>query len=289
VEFPDLIAVYRMYRGRGLELRDGERGSAGEERARARLPEGAARVGPEPHLRQADPYALIDPVDPKWQGELPHTVVVAPGGRVVYRSDGAFDPLALRKAIVGYYGRTTTRWRASRNVAVTRRACPGRGRGRGRGLSISPGWRRTSRPCAWRASRYPALAWPRLVLSARRGGYAAAWPAGCLLSRSGTRSLERPATSSPVSPLSLCATWRYTAAFLRDERRLRAPRAVPVRGLAAGRVLVGSAGLGDMTVPVVVYMLAIGAMMWRAAARWGRIRGARGDASGRSCSGSATR
>ena len=45
------------------------------------------------------------PIDPKWQGELPHTVVVAPGGRVVYRSDGAFDPLALRKAIVGYYGR----------------------------------------------------------------------------------------------------------------------------------------------------------------------------------------
>ena len=49
-------------------------------------------------FEKPDPYALIDPVDPKWQGELPHTIVVAPGGRVIYRSEGAFEPLALRKA-----------------------------------------------------------------------------------------------------------------------------------------------------------------------------------------------
>jgi hypothetical protein len=52
-----------------------------------------------------DPYAMVDAVDPKWQGALPYTMVVAPGGRVLYRSQGAFDPLALRKAIVGYLGR----------------------------------------------------------------------------------------------------------------------------------------------------------------------------------------
>jgi len=105
VEFPDLIAVYRMYRGRGLELAT----------VSADPPEKSAPVlaflkeqrasGRNHIFAEPDPYALIDPVDPKWQGELPHTVVVAPGGRVIYRSDGAFDPLALRKAIVGYYGR----------------------------------------------------------------------------------------------------------------------------------------------------------------------------------------
>ena len=105
MEFPDLVAVYRMYRGRGLELAT----------VSADPPEKSGPVlaylkeqrasGRNHIFDKADPYALIDPVDPKWQGELPHTIVVAPGGRVVYRSEGAFDPLALRKAIVGYYGR----------------------------------------------------------------------------------------------------------------------------------------------------------------------------------------
>jgi hypothetical protein len=54
---------------------------------------------------KGDPYALIEAVDPKWQGALPHTILVAPGGEVVYRSAGAFDTLKLRKAIVGWLGR----------------------------------------------------------------------------------------------------------------------------------------------------------------------------------------
>jgi hypothetical protein len=36
---------------------------------------------------------------------LPHTILVAPGGEVIYRSEGAFDTLALRKAIVRWLGR----------------------------------------------------------------------------------------------------------------------------------------------------------------------------------------
>jgi hypothetical protein len=32
-------------------------------------------------------------------------MLVAPGGEVIYRSQGAFDTLALRKAIVGWLGR----------------------------------------------------------------------------------------------------------------------------------------------------------------------------------------
>jgi hypothetical protein len=32
-------------------------------------------------------------------------MLVAPGGKVLYRSQGAFDPLRLKKAIVGWLGR----------------------------------------------------------------------------------------------------------------------------------------------------------------------------------------
>ena len=72
----------------------------------------------------------------------------------------------------------------------------------------------------------------------------------------------------------LCAHVAYTAAFLRDERRLRLERALPFAVWLLAAFAWIRPGLGDMTVPVVVYMLAIGAMMWRAAARWGAHPGA---------------
>lgn len=36
--------------------------------------------------------ALIKALDPQWQGPLPHTVVIAPGGEIVYRKTGMLDP-----------------------------------------------------------------------------------------------------------------------------------------------------------------------------------------------------
>lgn len=53
-----------------------------------------------------DKDALADALDPEWRGGYPHTVLVAPGGKVLYRHTGEIDSLELRKAIVGFVGRT---------------------------------------------------------------------------------------------------------------------------------------------------------------------------------------
>jgi len=45
-------------------------------------------------------YPLIETVDPAWQGALPYTLIVELAGKIVYRSRGMIDPLALRKFIV---------------------------------------------------------------------------------------------------------------------------------------------------------------------------------------------
>lgn len=52
-------------------------------------------------------YKLIESIDPKWQGALPYTPLVEPGGRIVYAKDGIIDPFELKKAIVddSYIGR----------------------------------------------------------------------------------------------------------------------------------------------------------------------------------------
>ncbi len=47
-----------------------------------------------------DKYALAEALDPEWNGALPHTLVLDPEGKVIYRQTGSIDFLALRRAIV---------------------------------------------------------------------------------------------------------------------------------------------------------------------------------------------
>lgn len=105
IEFPDLVSVHRIYRGREFEVVTID-ADAPEKRdkALAFLKEQQASTR-NLAFDEGDPYVLVDAVDPQWSGNLPHTIVVAPGGEVIYRSDGAFDTLTMRKAIVGWLGR----------------------------------------------------------------------------------------------------------------------------------------------------------------------------------------
>jgi uncharacterized membrane protein YhhN len=120
----------------------------------------------------------------------------------------------------------------------------------------------------------PALALAALVLSGRRDGYAAGVTAGLVLSAVGDVLLEVPGHFVAGLATFLCAHVAYAAAFVSDERRLRLGRAVPFAVWLLAAFAWVRPGLGDLPVPVVVYMLAIGTMMWRAAARWGDHAGA---------------
>ena len=42
--------------------------------------------------------------DPDWGGALPYTILIAPGGKVLYKTQGAIDPLEVRTAITDYLG-----------------------------------------------------------------------------------------------------------------------------------------------------------------------------------------
>ena len=53
-------------------------------------------------------YELIEAVDPEWQGALPYTLLIEPGGKILYRKQDTIDPLQMKKLIVGskYLGRS---------------------------------------------------------------------------------------------------------------------------------------------------------------------------------------
>lgn len=99
-EFPELVTMHRMYRNRDFELVT----------VAADAPENRAAVLKFLNRQHAsttnyifekdDPYALADALGVEWQGALPFTLVVKPGGEVVYSKMGPIDPLELRRAIV---------------------------------------------------------------------------------------------------------------------------------------------------------------------------------------------
>jgi len=47
-----------------------------------------------------DKYALINAIDPAWSGALPYSLLVEPGGRIMYSVQGAVDLLELKQKIV---------------------------------------------------------------------------------------------------------------------------------------------------------------------------------------------
>ncbi len=105
IEFPDLVSLHRIYRNRDFELVTID-ADAPELQGKAQ----AFLQSQQASMRnfaydKGDPYALIEALDPVWQGALPHTILVAPGGKVLYRSEGPFEVRKLRKAIIGWLGR----------------------------------------------------------------------------------------------------------------------------------------------------------------------------------------
>jgi peroxiredoxin len=52
----------------------------------------------------ANTEALLKALDPLAPGPVPHTVLIAPGGKVVYRHSGQFDPAELRTRVIEELG-----------------------------------------------------------------------------------------------------------------------------------------------------------------------------------------
>jgi peroxiredoxin len=48
--------------------------------------------------------ALVKALDPEWPGPLPHTVLIAPGGKILWRHNGAVDPEVLKQKVIDLLG-----------------------------------------------------------------------------------------------------------------------------------------------------------------------------------------
>jgi peroxiredoxin len=105
-ELPEFVTMNRMYRKRNFQLVTLSIDEAEQQDA-------ALKVLKENHASTtnyistiASKDRLADILDKEWQGPIPHTVLIAPGGRIVYRHSGAIEPIEVRKAVVEHIGRT---------------------------------------------------------------------------------------------------------------------------------------------------------------------------------------
>jgi len=105
VEFPELVNIQRMYGGRKFEVvsLSVDKPSQGEKVLDFLAKNQAAFRNF--HYNSEDVYSLFPVVDSEWEGALPYSLLIAPGGKIVYRHMGLIDPLEVKKAIVGKLGR----------------------------------------------------------------------------------------------------------------------------------------------------------------------------------------
>jgi thiol-disulfide isomerase/thioredoxin len=59
------------------------------------------------YFAETDKYKMFEALDPDWQGGLPHTLLIAPGGEILYRATEELDFLTLRRKIVPALNRIT--------------------------------------------------------------------------------------------------------------------------------------------------------------------------------------
>ena len=98
-EFPQLVTLNRMYRDRGFELVSISTDDSSARAKALRFLQGKQCSSPNYIFTGDDKYKLMDAIDPKWQGALPYSMLVEPGGKVVYARQGAIDAEKLKKII----------------------------------------------------------------------------------------------------------------------------------------------------------------------------------------------
>ncbi len=114
-EFPDLVDTGRRFQNRPVEFISisldavDQRAAVSKflETRHAALPDPTAKSLQEEgratnnyHWTGGNPDAMAKAIDPEWSGALPHTVLIAPGGKILWSHTGGLDIVEVRRQIL---------------------------------------------------------------------------------------------------------------------------------------------------------------------------------------------
>jgi len=99
-EFPDMQDTFRMYSVRDLELVTVAANLPDERPSVQRMLDKMHATSRNLLFASDDTAAMQAAFDPAWQSAVPYTVLIAPGGKVLYQKQGEVDILELRRTIL---------------------------------------------------------------------------------------------------------------------------------------------------------------------------------------------
>lgn len=106
VEFDELVSINRMYRGRDFEMITLSADSTTRKDKVLSFLKKKQASCKNYLFNSENKYELMGAVDTVSPGGIPYTILVKPGGKVIYRRLGLINPHELKKTIVEYLGRT---------------------------------------------------------------------------------------------------------------------------------------------------------------------------------------
>jgi thiol-disulfide isomerase/thioredoxin len=99
-EFPEFITINRMYRDRDFEFIS----ISTDERSNRDFVLKFLEIQQASSLNYLfngdNKTELVKAANTSWQGVLPYTILIEPGGKIVYGKEGVIDPASLKRAIV---------------------------------------------------------------------------------------------------------------------------------------------------------------------------------------------
>lgn len=106
-EFPDLVIIDRMYRGRSFEFIAVSADKQARKTDALNFLKKQEASNKNYIFNDDDVYKLIEAVDNEWQGALPFSLLIEPGGKVLYKKQDMIAPFKIKKLIVDskYIGR----------------------------------------------------------------------------------------------------------------------------------------------------------------------------------------
>ncbi len=99
-EFPDLMTINRMYRQRDFELVTVAAHYPDEKDEALAFLKKQQASNKNLLFGDTDKYKLMEAFEPGWDGALPFTMLIDQTGEVLYKSQGPFNPLELKRRIV---------------------------------------------------------------------------------------------------------------------------------------------------------------------------------------------
>jgi thiol-disulfide isomerase/thioredoxin len=99
-EFPELVTINRMYRTRAFEMVTVAANFPDEKSEVLQFLKKQESSGKNLLFGDKDKYKLMEAFDPDWNASLPYTLLIAPGGEVLYKVQGPIDGLELKRRIV---------------------------------------------------------------------------------------------------------------------------------------------------------------------------------------------